>query len=57
VVHLRVADRLRRARRRARTYRLFRRDPALRAQFAEELAWVRREAVEIEAGVEGARLP
>ena len=48
VVHLRVADRLRRALRRARTYRLFRRDPSLRARFAEELAWLRGEAGEIE---------
>ena len=48
VVHLRFLDRTRRALRRARTYRLFRRDPALRRQFAEELAWVREEAGEIE---------
>jgi 1-acyl-sn-glycerol-3-phosphate acyltransferase len=48
VVHLRFTDRVRRALRRARTYRLFRRDPALRARFAAELAWVREEAVEIE---------
>jgi glycerol-3-phosphate O-acyltransferase/dihydroxyacetone phosphate acyltransferase len=48
VVELRLRDRLRRALRRARTYRLFRRDPALRARFAEELGWVRGEAVELE---------
>ncbi|MHB1223515.1 MAG: 1-acyl-sn-glycerol-3-phosphate acyltransferase [Gemmatimonadaceae bacterium] len=48
VVELRTRDRLRRAIRRARTYGLFRRDPALRRQFAQELAWVRTEAVEVE---------
>jgi 1-acyl-sn-glycerol-3-phosphate acyltransferase len=48
VVRLRFEDRLRRARRRAHAYRLFRHDPTLRQRFADELAWVRREAVEIE---------
>lgn len=48
VVRLRFEDRLRRARRRAHAYRLFRHDPALRQRFADELAWVRREAVELE---------
>ncbi|HEU4631792.1 MAG TPA: 1-acyl-sn-glycerol-3-phosphate acyltransferase [Gemmatimonadaceae bacterium] len=48
VVRLRVQDRLRRAARRAHAYRLFRRQPTLRQRFADELAWVRREAVEIE---------
>ena len=50
VVRLRFQDRFHRARRRAHAYRLFRHDPALRQQFADELAWVRREAVEIEQG-------
>lgn len=50
VVQLRFQDRLRRARRRAHAYRLFRRHPSLRQRFADELAWVRREAVEIERG-------
>jgi hypothetical protein len=50
VVQLRFGDRARRALRRARTYRLFRRDPALRERFAAELAWLREEAVEIEQG-------
>ncbi|HEY0969636.1 MAG TPA: lysophospholipid acyltransferase family protein [Gemmatimonadales bacterium] len=48
VVELRTRDRLRRALRRARTYRLFRRDPALRQHFAAELAWLREEAMTVE---------
>ena len=48
VVEMRTRERLRRALRRAHAYRLFRRDPALRRRFAEELAWIRAEALEIE---------
>lgn len=49
VVRLRWTDRARRALRRARTYALFRREPALRARFAAELAWLRAESLAIEA--------
>jgi hypothetical protein len=48
VVRLRWTDRARRAARRARTYALFRREPALRERFAAELAWVRSEALALE---------
>lgn len=41
---LRYADRLANARRRARAYLRFRRDPALRAALAGEAAWLRAEA-------------
>jgi hypothetical protein len=44
----RLRDRHRRAMARVRTYLRFRRDPALRARFLEEVAWLRGEAVEIE---------
>lgn len=49
--YLQYADRLRRARRRVRTYLLFRRDPALRQKLLDDIAWLRTEAETIEGAM------
>ncbi|HKG93309.1 MAG TPA: lysophospholipid acyltransferase family protein [Gemmatimonadaceae bacterium] len=49
--YLQYADRLRRARRRVRTYLLFRRDPALRQRLLDDVAWLRTEAETIEGAM------
>ena len=48
---LQYADRLRRARRRVRTYLLFRRDPTLRQKLLDDIAWLRTEAETIEGAM------
>lgn len=45
---LRLSERIRRMRRRARAYFTFRRDPSLHARLTAEMAWIRREALALE---------
>ena len=48
-----IRERLSRARRRARAFRLFRRDPAMAARLADELSWLRGEVLAIDRALGG----
>ena len=48
-----IRERLSRARRRARAFRLFRRDPALRARLTDELTWLRGEVLAVDRALGG----
>lgn len=48
-----ISERLSRARRRARAFRLFRRDPALRIRLTAELTWLRGEVLAVDRALGG----